>query len=244
MHRSPGTDPPPAAPSGPRTRPVIPSSVALLALLAVGRVPAAEPTGLLDLSLEDLVDVPVASAGLSPSPLRGVPALADVLTREQLRAHGVAHPRRGHRPGLRAGSAGPPRHGAGCAHPRSRRDGRGGQTALLPPRLSCRRGGRGVDGLAPGGSLRPLRRLAPWGETAMPRLFRSFVRRSAAAGPGWRPAGRISRSEAGCPAGEAEQPSGQLQRRWARSKSGGRALRCAPERPDQSSVTLPLPMSK
>lgn len=90
MHRSPGTDPPPAAPSGPRTRPVIPSSVALLALLAVGRVPAAEPTGLLDLSLEDLVDVPVASAGLSPSPLRGVPALADVLTCEQLRAHGVA----------------------------------------------------------------------------------------------------------------------------------------------------------
>ena len=90
MHRSPGTDPSSAAPCGPGARPAIPSVVTLLAFLAVGRVSAAELTDLLDLRLEDLLDVPVASAGLSPSPLRDAPALADVLTREQLRAHGVA----------------------------------------------------------------------------------------------------------------------------------------------------------
>lgn len=48
------------------------------------------PDPLLDLELEALLDMPVASAGLSAQSLREVAALADVISAEQLRAHGVA----------------------------------------------------------------------------------------------------------------------------------------------------------
>lgn len=69
-------------------------SAALAALVALSGAPAAlaQPRSdpLLDLDLEALLDVPVASAGLSAQSLREVGALADVLTAEQLRAHGVA----------------------------------------------------------------------------------------------------------------------------------------------------------
>lgn len=64
---------------------------AWLSALAAGAAAAqSEVDPLLDLALGDLLEVPVASAGLSSTPLREVPALADVLTAEQLRAHGVA----------------------------------------------------------------------------------------------------------------------------------------------------------
>jgi iron complex outermembrane receptor protein len=62
--------------------------LAALSAVAVGAQPAADP--LLDLDLEALLDVPVASVGLSAQAMRDVPALADVLTAQQLRSHGVA----------------------------------------------------------------------------------------------------------------------------------------------------------
>lgn len=73
------------------------TSLEIAALAALMALPVPLPANaraasdpLLDLDLEALLDTPVASAGLSEQSVRDVAALADVLTAEQLRAHGVA----------------------------------------------------------------------------------------------------------------------------------------------------------
>lgn len=74
-------------------RPVF-ATVVIAALLVGAAPPPASartvPDPLLDLELEALLDTPVASAGLSEQSVREVAALADVVTAEQLRAHGVS----------------------------------------------------------------------------------------------------------------------------------------------------------
>jgi outer membrane receptor protein involved in Fe transport len=74
----------------PRRSSIAAVPVLLAASVVIAASPPTEIDPLLDLELAALLEVPVASAGLSSTPLRDVAALADVLTAEQLRAHGVS----------------------------------------------------------------------------------------------------------------------------------------------------------